>query len=477
MRFSLPPARLSPLLLAAALAWSIVPAAAAPTPQPLPPPPGDTVLLGRLFDAREGKAVPQGVVVVADGRIRCAGPVRECRWPAGATVHDYGQATLLPGLIDLHVHARPHYIQAFVPAGVTTVRDANNTLAMIATLRAATGAPRLLASGPALDGIHSALGEATSPPDSQPLDRRMPLTVTGADEAAAAVRALAGAGVDWVKLYEQLPPAALDAAVRSAREAGLPVMADLGLMLTRGLDGAEVDALQAGSAGVSTLEHLSGVALAYQRLGGDPLADTLDEGVLDRIVAAIAASGMSMVPTVGNARQFHDPGALGLDDLPGAARMRPHFEGYWGYLEGALAGERTKARSAADLRLSTALLPRLLAAGVPVGAGSDLPAAPRMLPGAALHQELQALVEAGLSPVQALQAATHVAARILGRDDLGRLEAGAVADILVVDGDPLADILHTRRLRAVWFQGEAVDLEAAWERVVDALEAAARENG
>jgi len=85
-------------------------------------------------------------------------------------------------------------------------------------------------------------------------------------------------------------------------------------------------------------------------------------------------------------------------------------------------------------------------------------------------------VEAGLTPVQALQAATHTAARILGRDDLGRLEPGAVADILVVDGDPTTDILHTRQVRAVWVDGKAVELDAAWDRVEQALEAAARES-
>ncbi|MGJ4729020.1 amidohydrolase family protein [Luteimonas sp. SDU101] len=470
MRSVLPRAFAAPLLLAAALALCSTALAAAPSPTP-----SSALLLGRLFDARSGQVVPEGVVVVADGRIRCAGPVDDCKWGRDAAVHDYGRAMLLPGLIDLHVHARPHYIGAFVPAGVTTVRDANNTLAMLAALRHSAGAPRIVASGPALDGPASVLGDAPSPLGSGPLEELMPITVAGADDAAAAVRALAQGGAQWIKLYDQLPPAAMDAAVRSARDAGLPVMADLGLMLTRGLDGAQLDALQAARAGVSTLEHLSGAALAYRRLGGDPLAATLDEALLDRLAGEIADSGMAVVPTVGNFRQFDAPGSLAIDDLPGAARMRSHFEGYWDYLASGLSSERNAARSAADLRLAGALLPRLVAAGVAVGAGSDLPAAPWMLPGPALHQELLALVEAGLSPVQALQSATHVAADILGRDDLGRLEAGAIADILVVEGDPPTDIRDTRRLRAVWFEGGEVDLDAAWDGVVDALEAAAAE--
>ncbi|MGY0633633.1 amidohydrolase family protein [Luteimonas sp. A478] len=461
-----------PRFLAVALSALCLLSACAPEP-----PSADAVLLGRVFDARHGQVLEKGVVVLAEGRIRCAGKSGDCRWPADTPVHDYGQATLLPGLIDLHVHARPHYVRAFVPSGVTTVRDANNTLAMIGTLRSTPGAPRILASGPALDGPKSVLAGEPSPLDSQPLESLMPVTVTNADDASIAVLALRDAGVDWIKLYDQIPPDAFHSAVQTAREAGVPVMADLGIMLTRGLDGAEVDAVQAGAAGVSTLEHISGAALAYQRLGGDPMAESLDEALLEQLVQAIAGSGMAVVPTAGAARQLHDPEALGLDDLPGAARVRPHFKSYWEYLEGVLAGEGPQSRSAADLRLASALLPRLHAAGVPIGAGSDLPAAPRMLPSAALHQELEALVQAGLTPAQALQSATHVAASILGSDDLGRLEADTTADILVVDGDPLTNILHTRQVRAVWFNGDAVDLDAAWEEVERALEQAARDNG
>lgn len=440
-------------------------------------PPADAVLLGRLFDSRQGQVLEEGVVVLGEGRILCAGTPDDCRWPAGTPVHDYGQATLLPGLIDLHVHARPHYVRAFLPSGITTVRDANNTLATIDTLRSTPGAPRILASGPALDGPGSVLAGEPSPLGSQPLESLMPITVTSAEDAAAAVLALHDAGTEWIKLYEQIPHDAFQSAVQTANEAGIPVMADLGLMLTRGLAGAEVDAVQAGTAGISTLEHLSGAALAYQRLGGDPLAGSLDDALLDQLAQAIAATGMAVVPTAGTARQFHEPHALGLDDLPGAARVAPHFTGFWQHLEGVLAGEGPQSRSAADLRLASALLPRLQAAGVAIGAGSDVPAAPRMLPGAALHQELDALVQAGLTPAQALQSATHTAASILGADELGRIEAGASADILVVDGDPLTNILHTRRVRAVWFQGTAVDVDAAWDEVERTLQDAARESG
>lgn len=439
-------------------------------------PPADAVLLGRLFDARAGTVLEHGVVVIAGERVRCAGARDACTWEAATPQHHYGDALLLPGLIDLHVHARPHYIGAFVPSGVTTVRDAGNTLDTLARLRTTTGAPRLFATGPLLDGPGSVLTpKGPAPFDAATLGGQPALTLASPADAVTVVDALAEAGVDWIKLYEQLPPEVFDAAVQAAARHDLPVMADLGTVLTRGLTGAHVDARQAAASGVATLEHLGGAALAYERLGGDPNAETLDPALLDRIVADLEQSGIAVVPTTANGAQFFAPDSLPRDDLPGAALMAADFTGYWSHLAGVLGDPEVQARARSDQRLMRALLPRLLAAGVRVGAGSDLPAAPYMLPGPALHQELDALVRTGLTPVQALQSATHVAADILGQSDLGRLEAGARADVLVVAGDPLADIRATRRIEAVWTDGAPVDLAAAWTAVEDALDAARAE--
>ena len=438
--------------------------------------PADAVLFGRLFDARAGAVIEHGVVVIAGTRVHCAGERAACSWSDAATRHDYGDALLLPGLIDLHVHARPHFIGAFVPAGVTTIRDAGNTLDMIARLRATPGAPRLFASGPLLDGPDSVMTpDGPRPLDADTLGTQPSLTLESAADADAAVDALAAHGVDWIKLYEQLPPAIFDAATRAAARHDLPVMSDLGLVLTRGLSGADVDARQAAASGVATLEHIGGAALAYARLGGDPLAEPLAGEHLDRIVADLARSAVAVVPTAGNVMQFVAPDSLARDGLPGGERIAPAFSGYWSHLAGVVGSASVQSRARADQRLLEALLPRLLAAGVPVGAGSDLPAAPFMVPGPALHQELDALVRAGLTPVQALQAATDVAAGILGQPGLGRLTAGAYADILVVDGNPLQDIRHTRNVVAVWKDGAAVDLDTAWTDVDAALAAARAE--
>jgi imidazolonepropionase-like amidohydrolase len=432
-------------------------------------------ITGRLFLSAQGEVVERGVVVLASDRVACAGELEACHWPEGTPEHAFPDHTILPGLIDLHVHARPHYAGAFLPAGVTTIRDPNNTLGTVEALRATKGAPRMLASGPLLDGPNAFFaqlpGAAPGHPDEDPTEEIMPVVVTSPEEAASAVQALADAGVDLVKLYEQLPPDAFHAAVDAAHGLGLPVATDLGMAFTRGLSGAAVDIVEAAEAGVTTIEHLSGLALAYQRRGGDPFAERVDEAIIREIAEALLDSGVAFVPTVATALRMEDESVFPADGLPGVEEMTPVLDGQWDMTR-AFAAQRREA-AGADSRLVRALLPRLITGGAPLGVGSDLPAAPGMYPGWGLHQELEALVHLGLTPTEALRAATVVAADLAGRDDIGELSAGAHADLVVVAGDPTREITDSRRIEAVWSGGEPVELDLAWERVAEAMEAAA----
>ncbi len=436
---------------------------------------GEQVLLGRLFDARSGAVIEQGVVVIFGERVVCSGAWPDCAWDDRAEIHDFGEATILPGLIDLHVHARAHYAAAFPASGVTTVRDANNTFESLDAIRGAPVRPRLIASGPMLDSSDSVIAPMSATAGrlgEHPIDTIMPIFVDDAASAEAAVDALAEAGADHVKVYETIGEDAFRAAAARAAEHGMPVMADIGMVLTRGLTMARLDIVQIAEAGADTVEHMSGLALAYQRRGGDPLDETLDDAILDAIAEDLLASGAAFVPTLANGHQFSGTGELDTDGFDGASRMAPHMEGQWSAIRGM--AEAIRPRTLADRRLSEAMLVRLIEGGALIGAGSDIPAAPGMLPGAGLHMELEALTLAGLGPEQALQAATVNAARIIRRDDLGHLQLGAVADILVVDGDPLSDIRATRRVLAVWQAGEPLDVAAAWDGAATDFEAAMR---
>ncbi len=138
---------------------------------------------------------------------------------------------------------------------------------------------------------------AVHPPGRGPLGMTEVLTVSTPAEARAAVEEEAAAGAQWIKLYERIPPAAYAAANERARQLDIPVMTDLGLMFTRGFDGAEVDAVQAAAMGVATLEHGSGLALAYRRAGGDPAAEVLDPALVGQLADALRRHDVALVPT------------------------------------------------------------------------------------------------------------------------------------------------------------------------------------
>lgn len=439
-----------------------------------PPPParagpesvGISVLKGRLFDAERGEVFADGVVVMAGSRFQCVGDVGDCQWPEGATVHDYGDATILPGLIDLHAHVRSHFLAAYVPAGITTIRDASNTVRMIRHARAQPGTPLIIATGAELDGPESFLAPISpgaGGPGGQSSEDTYPLLVSGEAEARRAVGELASAGMDWLKLREMLDPEDFGVLVEAGLERGMPATADLGLIVSGGLRGPRVDIVEAARMGLASIEHFSGLALAYQRRGGDPLARELDARILDEIAHELVVSGIHLVPTAAVLHMIATPGRFESADLPGSALLAPAFAEHWQRLEErtSLVGESI----AADLRLWRAMLDRLRRTDLLIGAGSDAPNAPGLVPGVGLHQEMEALVVAGLSPLEALQAATWNAARILDRNELGRVSPGARADIVVVAGNPVEDIRATRRIVAVWQAGRRVDIDAAWRRL------------
>lgn len=415
-------------------------------------------LTGRLFD---GEILhPPTTVLMQGGRVAAIGTALDL--PPGTEVLDAGPAgTILPGLIDLHVHCRPAYAAWFPEAGVTTVRDAGNSLDTVQALRTradlGTG-PRLWASGTILDGASSVFqhfGEGVLTDVGNPQAGAWILRTP--DDARAAVDLLAEAGVDTIKLYEQLPPDAYRAAVLRAREHGLPVMTDLGTRWTRGLDGAQVDALQALEMGVQTIEHATGFALAFQRLGFDPVTQFPDEDVLLSFARAVVEAGAVLVPTLSVHEGLRSAARQDLAGLPHGTRddeQARSLRGQWDGLSRIAAAKRGEAEW--DGRLAMALTRLVLDLGGQVGAGTDTPAGVDNLPGGGLHAELSHLVHwAQLTPLQALQAATGTAGRVLaGRGpQVGVLRPGAAADAVIVDGNPLEDITVTRRITSVILAG------------------------
>ncbi len=441
-----------------------MPAAAQPAAQ---------VFDGRLIDGSGAAPVTRGRVVISGGRIVCAGTRRACPAPRGAERIDAGTGTIMPGLIDLHVHPRPHYIAWFPAAGVTAIRAASISPDMLAAVRGIPAAlPRIVAAGPMIDGPETIIARffagapeearlaAIHPPGRGPLAGTEVLTVATPAEARAAVEEEAAAGAQWIKLYERIPAPAYAAAAERARQLNIPVMTDLGMMFTRGFDGAEVDAVQAAAMGVATLEHGSGLALAYRRAGGDPAAAALDPSLVGRLADALRRHDVALIPTFSvfagiAAGAPFDLAGSGLPMADANGEAADGLRAQWSAIHAGSAS--TRGRAQGDVRLTTAVMRALVARGGRVGAGSDTPAGSWNLPGGGLHRELELLVAAGLTPLQAIHAATGGAAGILRNNDIGLLAPGRTADLLIVAGDPSRDITATRRLVTIVIGGRRHD--------------------
>lgn len=394
-----------------------------------------TVLRGRLIDGTGAAPVEDGVVVIRGDRIACAGGAAACTIPAGARTIDAEGGTILPGLIDLHAHVwDAGMLSMFLPAGVTTVRDLHNTFENLAILDSVTGPrPRLFRAGPLIDGRQTWPGA---------------MVATDVPAAVRAVDTVAAHDVDVVKLYNGLSMEQVAAATAQARRLGKPVTADL--------LGSRVDALRAMEAGVEGFEHAGGFTQAYRRLGGDPEVFPLDSVRMDSLARAVVRHRAYIVPTLIVAHQYAAETRPSLAGVPLADRVPDHVHAFW--TRGDAAPPAMKHVFDVHERFASHLTRRVAALGGRVGAGSDLPN-PYVTPGGALHQELELLVGAGLTPLQAIRAATGGAADILGHEELGVLAAGRAADVIVVGGNPAADIRATRDVRLVIRGGAVLPME------------------
>ena len=440
-----------------------------------------------VVDVVAGETLGAHSVAVRDGRITSLWPADEAPEAVQAErVLDGEGRYLVPGLWDAHVHHRGGSDlrdgnRALLPLyplnGVTTVRDAGGDLT--AELLAwrdsiAAGAllgPRILVSGPKLDG--------PDPSWEGSLPLADPADVSEALDSLQAVGG--GAGVDYVKLYDgSMSPEVFLAAVRQAEERGLTITGHMPL---------GVDFLEAVEEGLDGTEHLYYVhkgtaanrvevteAVRAGELGfWDAFAALLDERDPEReetVFGAMAERGTVAVPTlhigailseVERTDHTADPE---LDYIP--AGIQETYAGRVASAERASLESRENNRA---LRAEfVAMVPRMHAAGVRLLAGSDAGAFNSFTyPGFALHDELEALVDAGLPPVEALRSATMHPADFMGMGgDHGRIAEGAVADLVLLRGDPLEDITATRRIEAVVLRGQTVlageDLGSAWTR-------------
>ncbi|MGQ4516623.1 amidohydrolase family protein [Streptomyces sp. DW26H14] len=368
------------------------------------------------------------VVVVEDGTITTVGH----EVPEGVEEIDGGGGTLLPGLIDAHTHTDEDGLRTALRFGVTTELDMMSVPDVMDPIRKKARSEFDLA-----DVRTASWGLAH--PEGHPHQLRRGLgdpvwpTATVPGEAAAFVAGRLSEGADYIKIMVEdgdtfgmslpvVPPEVVTAVVEAAHERGV-------MALVHAFSAAATRAaVEAGADGVTHLHF--------------------DEVTSDDLISRMRDQGMFVITTLGVTASGASDGAGPrlAADLRVASRLDPAWRENLGH---QLAWN--------GVRLSNALrsVGLLHAAGVEVLAGTDAPhlGVPGLAHGASLHDELRLLEAGGLSPVEALSAATRRTADRFGLTDRGRIEPGAAADLVLVDGDPTTQLSATLNTRAVWRRG------------------------
>jgi imidazolonepropionase-like amidohydrolase len=415
---------------------------------------------GTLIDGTGRDPIRDAVIVVEGSRIKAVGARGSVSVPAQATVIRAAGKTILPGLIDGHIHFLDFMPPMFLHFGVTTVVDTANPTEWIVAQREALRkgrikGPRLFTTGWVIDGP---IERANMLHSTERGGYRTHVSTT--EEARVVVRNTIRQGVDAVKVHEGLTPELLAAVVDEAHKAGLEVV------------GHAEDAREATLAGFRFAEHqysITHTTVRGQVQTNAPEAD-MDPALFDPLVSLMVEKGVYYNPTLSRSAINYLPKKREWEQLALAYLENPAWRfipearrELW--IREAKAPARAVSPALAERRNQARLriedfVERYARAGGKFVAGPDTgpSSGPSNIPGLSLHLEMEALVDAGLTPMQAILASTKWTAEMLRKEkDLGTVEAGKLADLIVIDGDPLADIRATRRIQTVILDGKVVD--------------------
>ncbi|MDX1499430.1 MAG: amidohydrolase family protein [Woeseiaceae bacterium] len=427
-----------------------------------------------LIDGNGGAPVPDAVIVIRDNKIASVTAGERARYPRGATVLDAKGKYVVPGFMDAHVHYAGWMAELTLHYGVTSIFSIGSGGKWAIAQRDAINAgkipgPRNFIAVGSLAGARISALSARSGASGGLSGRQV---AANADDARAIARRLIEAGADMIKVHRGPPFEAYKAAIEEAHAAGLPVVAQP--------LGPTVYAREAILAGADILEHAAGVAVSVaadpskwegwgsierHSLSPLPFAD-MDEGKARELIELMVEEEVYLEPDfIAIGRGFHDErdkfelqdyqllSSHELSYIPEANRLRM-LERYHDFDD--VPAEDWAYRNKA-YRNMLQFINEYVQAGGKVLTGTDT--AGWAVPGIGLHHEMEILVdEAGMTPMQVIMAATRNSAeafRIL--DELGTVEEGKLADLVVVNSDPLAAIENLQDIEWVIKDGEIID--------------------
>jgi imidazolonepropionase-like amidohydrolase len=383
----------------------------------------------RVFDGQ--RMLGETDVLVRDGVIAWMG--REIQPPADAAVVDGRGKTLLPGFIDSHTHAFADALRDAIVFGVTTELDMFTSYQMAAAMRAEQAAGQ----GADRADLRSA-GTLVTAPKGHGTEYGMVIpTITAPNEAQAFVDARIAEGSDYIKIV-------YDDGHTFGRQ--IPTLDKATLKAV--IDAAHIRHKMA-------VVHISDQTSAREAIGAgaDGLVHIFNDRAPDADFATFVRSHRAFViPTLSVEESVSALG--GGATLVTDARLAPFISP--DAARGLRTGFPKRPSPPYDFSYGLQAVRQLKAAGVPILAGTDAPN-PGTAHGASIHRELELLVRAGLTPVEALAAATSVPAERFALGDRGLLARGRRADFVLVNGDPTTDILRTRDIVGVWKRGVAID--------------------
>ena len=425
------------------------------------------------------RVLPDMTVVITGGSIASVDKAAADKVPKDAQVIDARGKFLIPGLWDMHVHTFTHspnprlsqtwFFPLFIANGVTGVRDMWTTgedLSQVVQWR------KGLADGSLLVPRYGAAGWLVDGPNPVGVHGGKPDVVTTGQEARDFVRRVHATGLDFIKTYDHLSRETYFAIADESKKAGIPFAGHLPFA---------IKAAESSDAGQRSVEHMFGVdfgcsskeeelqAFLVQGNTWGPdqskeMLEAFDQKKCEQLLEKLARNQTWQVPTfgVGVPRLASDPRTkyIPINLRPAAQLERPTEPN----------GPQLRMR---DYR--SKLVVMMNKAGVPLLAGTDV-SNRGLFPGFSLHDQLVIFVQSGLTPGEALKTATYNPAKFLGMlDYLGTVEKGKLADLVLLDANPLEDIHNTQKIRAVVLNGRYLD-RAALDKLLTQAEVDAKKN-